>query len=73
MPGKPGIFSEELCSERQFHVAQVFAGFDQDQRTFIDHYDRWAFTGHMPGLGFGRYRRLHHGNFGGVRVNPLQA
>ena len=75
-PG-PGFFKllsrVWLRSERQMQCAQVFAGFDQHQRTFVHHQCGWTLAWHAHGGWLGRDGGLHRSDFGAVRVHPHQA
>ena len=73
-PGLSPVFSWhcQLRSERQVQIFQVFACFDQYQRTFVQNHGRWTLARHTHGLRFGGNRGLHCGNFGCIRVHPNQ-
>ena len=53
-------------------MREVLAGFDQDERTFVDDHGRLGFAGHVDRLGLSRNGRLRRRNLVGIGIDPLQ-
>lgn len=60
-----------LLIERQWHLAQVTSGFNQNQWAFVEHGWGRAFTRGMHGFGFGGNGSLYGGDLASIRVDPL--
>lgn len=61
-----------LVFKWQLDLAEVLAGFNQNQWAFVQHNWRFALTRHVHRLGLCRDGLLNSADLLGIRVHPLQ-